>query len=274
MPAIPSAIARQILDEANRVLQTDETDDDKLLHLWHTLTFLRSRVISTLMRNTIGMKTYSGPFKGMELTEGILHKVFGPILSGSYESELHPAIERVIATPYRHILNIGCGWGFYVVGLARRMPPATSIHGYDIDPGEIALCRAMMALNKVEDRIDLHGEFPTQDFERFAAEGKTLAIVDIEGAEDALLDPDLYPALKKIDIIVELHDVNKAALSETVPQRFAATHDIEIVRNKIELFDFTPITGDKVYVDPFDRFAINWENRGGPTPWAAMWAKA
>jgi hypothetical protein len=71
-------------------------------------------------------------------------------------------------------------------------------------------------------------------------------------------------------MIVELHDVYDPTISKTLPARFAATHDIEIIYNKAGLFDFELITGRELYVDPLDSLIMAWEGRDGPTPWAIM----
>ena len=61
----------------------------------------------------------AGPFAGMQLThEGIL-----PLhLMGGYEHVLAPHLDRLLARPYDRILYIGCSFGNYAVGFARRLP--------------------------------------------------------------------------------------------------------------------------------------------------------
>jgi len=97
--------------------------------------------------------------------------------------------------------------------------------------------------------------------------------MDIEGAEKALLDPALYPALQKMDVVVELHDVLDKSISSTILSRFAPTHETQLVCNKPVLFDFESIVGPSVYIEPSDMLLAGWENRAGPTPWGVMWAK-
>lgn len=263
--------AAQVLVEARRVLEKDHPDVFKVELLWRTLAYLQASFLAALLRNTIGTQVYSGPFKGMKLPPEVMTGAFGPALTGCYEQELHATVARVIASPYARILNIGCAFGYYSVGLAMRMPQV-KVHAFDIDEGEQKKCRDMAALNGVQDRVHVSGEFRGEDFASHADE-KTLLIMDIEGAETALLDPARYPALLKMDVIVELHDVLDPSISRAVSQRFAPTHDIEIIRNKSGLFDFEPVTGPGHYMDPFDNLLINWENRGGPTPWAVMRAR-
>ena len=91
-----------------------------------------------------------------------------------------------------------------------------------------------------------------------------------------LLDPARYPALAGFDLIVEMHDVFVPDASKTIPQRFAPTHDIEIIRNsRPSFYDVAPLTGGRpdAYIDPFDHMLLSWEERDGPTPWAVMKSK-
>lgn len=263
-------IATHVLAEARNILGKEEPDIVKADHLWRTLAYFRANLLAVLLRNTIGSHVYSGPFKGMQLTPAAMGKAFGPVLIGCYEHELHPTFERVIAHPYKRILNIGCAFGYYAIGLALRMPQVT-VHAFDISANAQQQCRDMATLNGVQDRVHVSGEFRGEDFAPYA-DGETLVLMDIEGAEMALLDPALYPALRKMDVIVELHDVYNPAISQTILSRFAATHTTELVLNKPILFDFEPLTGP-VYTDPFDSIIITWDNRDGPTPWAVMRAR-
>ncbi len=126
----------------------------------------------------------------------------------------------------------------------------------------------MAALNKVSERVTVSGLFRGDDFAKYA-DMKTFVLMDIEGGETALLNPVAFPVLKKMDILVELHDIIDTTISKTVMDRFAATHDITFVANKPAMFDFTRFAGTN-YVDPFDSLIMAWENRDGPTPWAVM----
>src|SRR5262249_28724052 len=67
----------------------------------------------------------AGPFRGMRLDyDAMPVPAYSPKLIGTYEQELHPAIERAIDRSPSHILNVGCAEGFYAVGMAMRLPHA------------------------------------------------------------------------------------------------------------------------------------------------------
>jgi len=261
-----------ILDRARNVLEEARPDDFKLQHLWVTLAYIHGMALAQRLKARLGTAVQAGPFKGMKLTENAMAGSFAPYLLGTYEHELHPFIEDAVAAHYPQIVNIGCAFGYYSVGLALRMPEA-AVYAFDTSESCQQRCREMAELNGVASRLRIAGEFKGEDFATFAAK-KTLAIVDIETAEVDLLDPARYPALAKIDIIVELHDVFSPSISRTIMKRFEATHDIALVRNRAQLFDFAPLVGEDTYVDPFDSLIVTWENRDGPTPWAVMKSRA
>ncbi|TQF35678.1 hypothetical protein UNPF46_23950 [Bradyrhizobium sp. UNPF46] len=56
-----------------------------------------------------------------------------------------------------------------------------------------------------------------------------LVLLDIEGAEDKLLDPIAVPALTRSDIIVELHEHKAPGSTYRILQRFSHTHKIDAI---------------------------------------------
>lgn len=267
----PPEQAAIFLQEAQRVLLEETEPDFKLKKLWWTLVFLRSKCLTRDLKRLLGGAVYSGPFKGMKLTDEAMADNSSPHMLGSYESELHPAIERVIAQGYERILNIGCSFGYYSIGLALRMPHV-KVDAFDISDAARKKCRDMAALNGVSDRVTVSGEFHGEDFVKYTKQ-KTLAFVDIEAHELELLDPVKFPALREIDVIVELHDLAIPTISKTVTERFLPSHDCEIVRNKHQFFPFEEIFGTEKYIDPFDSFIATWEIRDGHTPWGVYRVK-
>jgi hypothetical protein len=265
------AQATNILSRVRDLLAEERPDDFKLHNLWLAMAFMHASVLAKKLLAALGPTVQGGPFKGMKLSKAATDGAFAPVLLGTYEHELHPTIENVSAGGYAQIINIGSAFGYYAVGLALRMPN-TVIYAFDIDKVCQEKTRELAQLNGVADRVTVDGEFKGEDFARYA-DKKTFALVDIEGAEVELLDPARYPALANFDFIVELHDVVRSNISRTIIERFAPTHDIQIVRNKAELYDFSRL-GEKGYMDPFDELLVNWENRDGPTPWAVMKSKA
>ena len=132
-------------------------------------------------------------------------------------------------------------------------------------------CLLNADLNGVQDRVKVQGLYDGANF-ALLPEGKTLILCDIEGDEEELIDPEKYPALKKLDIIVEIHDLFRPKLSEQLIEKFKPTHEIVLVKNNnapkvIKLPD--PLTE----LSELDQFLLGYEGRCGPTPWAVMKVK-
>jgi SAM-dependent methyltransferase len=171
-----------------------------------------------------GPQVYAGPLQGMLLPEGLVTPFLLSRYIGSYEHELHPAITGSVARGYDAVLNIGCAEGYYAVGLARLLADA-QVFAYDILPDARAKCAALAAANGVADRLTVGELFRTADFAGFAGR-RTLLFCDIEGGEFGLLDPAQAPALRDMDIIIELHERLPDRDPDAFCARFADSHDI------------------------------------------------
>ena len=169
----------------------------------------------------------SGPFAGMKYVPAASWGHIGPRLLGAYESELHDTLETLIACGYNNVIDVGCAEGYYVVGLARRLPGAM-VHGFDIDPAALELCRQMADLNEVGERVCLCGACTPEALNELI-DGSTLVIMDCEGAEIDLLLPQRAPRLEQVDLLVELHDFIDPTISSRIIARFEATHEITLI---------------------------------------------
>lgn len=230
---------------------------------------LLAKYRSTLIQNTLvarhGTGVHSGPFAGMDFVEKSTEGCHVPKLLGCYEEELHVVIEEIRTHRYDCLLNIGCAEGYYAVGL-KRLLPDTRVCAFDIDSNARQMCRSLAAKNDVE--VEIGGEFNPENFAHFP--GRVLVWCDIEGAEIELLDPAKAPSLMRMDMVVELHRTRSGHARDIVPQRFADTHEIEIISargHNPELPDFLHELGH------LDQLLAQWEWRSEPTPWAVMRAK-
>jgi hypothetical protein len=225
----------------------------------------RSRTLANAVVARDGTVVQSGPFAGMDYVPTAAEGCLLPRLLGSYESELHPAIEGFAAAGLDAIIDIGCAEGYYAVGMA-RLSPTTEIHAHDIDTVAQAACAALAAKNGVADRVTVGGIFNGEDFAAFAGR-KVLVLMDAEGAEDDLLKPADWPALKGMNLIVETHNVQRPGVTARLIERFADSHDIEVI-------DHTPrIMGRPDWyrrLGHLDQLIAVWEWRARPTPWLVM----
>jgi hypothetical protein len=191
-----------------------------------------------------------------------------PKIVGSYELEIHPAVNASLRRGYRRIVNVGCGEGYYAVGYARALPDAT-VHAFDLDVLARHRLRTLARLNGVADRIRTAARCGPEDLAALAGRG-SLVFSDCEGCEKELLDPVLVPALAEADLLVEIHDFIDPSISSTLAKRFQATHDIELFSMQERDGFHLPQVDDL----PPDhrRFAV-WEGRPAGMQWAWMRAR-
>ncbi len=147
-----------------------------------------------------------GPFKGLQYPSyNAIGSVLYPKLIGSYEKELHGVIESLCAIEFSEIINIGCGEGYYAIGLCHKFSKA-KIFACDTDPQAILLCKKMAALNHVTDRIIFNNEFTSADLKNFKFTKRGLIICDCEGFEKNLFNFSNLENLKQCYLLIESHD--------------------------------------------------------------------
>lgn len=213
----------------------------------------------------------SGPFEGMKLlTETSWCEThLSPLLLGSYEEELHQALEwqikRLKDLKGVRIAVIGCAEGYYAVGLKRRLPDA-KVFAVDIDQKAIDICNKTAAANGVEvitgaRMVDVlyHPD---------------LMVVDCEGSELIYLDIDKHPHLMGAHMIVEVHNLRG---TETMPavytdqvlyERFSTSHHINmIVSGSRDPGKFAHLLGD---LNDDYRFLAMSEGRPTIMSWMVM----
>jgi hypothetical protein len=191
-----------------------------------------------------GLTVSGGPFAGLTYPDASAISLI-PKLLGVYERELHPAIEAAIAARPDRIVNVGAADGYYAVGLARRCATA-SVVAYEADDEQRELLARVAAANRVE--LEIRGAADQLQ------PGPALVVMDCEGCEASLLDPE---PLGAATVIVELHDF--IAPTDEAIARFHSTHDIDLVATGPQ----PPHRGS-----PLD-LALS-EYRPGPMRWAVM----
>ncbi len=230
-----------------------------------TLAKWRSQALATTQINREGAAVAQGPFAGMDYAGRATEGAKAARLFGSYESELHPAIEAFAREPLDCVIDVGCAEGYYAVGLARLMPDVI-VHAFDINPKARAACAELAARNDVADRVEIGELFAPDGFEAFA-DRRCLVIMDVEGAELDLLNPALSPALARMSVIVETHDLFRPGTLAELRGRFAPTHDIEEVHQQPKT---TPLPDWLTGLGHLDQLLAVWEWRARPTPWLVM----
>lgn len=192
----------------------------------------RRRLVARELVRILGARCSAGPFRGMLLPEASSwgDGDLAPKILGSYECELHPALERAFARRPSLVVNVGCAEGWYAVGAARRLP-GCPVHAFDIDPQALERCREAATLNGVADSVHLEGGCDADRLEALLAERpRALLLLDCEGHERVLVNERTLPALAAADLLVECHDFLEAGLCERLATLLRDTHEVAIVR--------------------------------------------
>jgi len=153
-----------------------------------------------------------------------------PKLLGTYEDELAGIIEQICQTDYSEVIDVGCGEGYYAVGLALRIPGA-KVYAYDTDPNARLSCERMAELNGVSDRVVIDSFCSADTLARLPIRKRALVIADCEGYERHLFTPSSAAALASHDLLIEVHDFIDVTISDHLRLVFEATHNIETVQS-------------------------------------------
>lgn len=255
----------RILNLMNVITHTPGPMDFRV-DAWLSLlaTYRQHQLLEAIVAGS-GWKVLAGPFAGLDL-EGC--RVRPPHLLGAYEAPLHSALESLIARRPEWVVNIGCAFGYYAVGLALRLPEGR-IAAHDSDPAALDACRATATRNGTAGRTVFGGELRGDDFAAYPA-GRTLVLCDIEGGERDLLDPVRFPALAGFDLLVELHQDRERGTRRLIEDRFAPTHEIAFVPNDRAEGRLPPALWEH---NSLDQVLALWEGRKEPTPWLVMTPK-
>lgn len=216
-----------------------------------------------LLKQSSG-KVMSGFFKGMKYVPGSVGSAFFPKIVGSYEIELKSIVESLIAESFDTIINVGAGEGFYAVGFAVKSANSRVV-AFETDKDGQKLIGEMSAANEVADRIEIKEMCKAENL-RSALQnsGSALVVMDIEGDEKQILDPEIVPELKNAQILVELHDCIYRDVAETIRERFSGTHEIaEIWSRDRQISDF-PIRIPLLFKTLFQKHFLYFMDEGRP----------
>jgi hypothetical protein len=167
-----------------------------------------------------------GPFKGMRYARSGTGN-FSELL-GTYEQCLIPIVERVIARPPRVIIDVGAAYGYYALGFAWRCP-ASHVIAYEVDRSRADLMRKYSRLNRLDNRIETRGECTVaslcEDQRQWPG---AFLLMDVEGAEDALLQPHITN-IGQSELLIELHEMFAPGVTDRLRERFAKTHQWSVI---------------------------------------------
>ncbi|MES2438933.1 MAG: hypothetical protein V4584_07695 [Verrucomicrobiota bacterium] len=219
------------------------------------------------------IKVLGGPFEGMAYYNKTIWGTITGKWLGCYEQEIQPVIAEMIAEQYPTVIDIGAAEGYYAVGLALKMPRSQVI-SYDTDPIARFRQRQLAELNGISN-LEVRKYCSAAELGTFK-DAKAVVICDIEGFEYTLMNPAKSPALRNLDILIEIHRTEEHQVSEgaeLLEKRFAATHSITryhaVDRDREEMRSRVPEL--KNLTDAQTNFALD-EGRYPGQIW--LWMKA
>lgn len=173
------------------------------------------------------LQIMSGPFAGLHYVENSTGGAYFPKLLGTYEKELTPYFEELKKVDFKKIVNVGGGEGYFAVGLARAFPKAR-VDVYEPEFYGCYLMDKMASQNNVRSQLSINAKLCfTNDLQNSLQETvPSLVVMDVEGAELQLLDPDKVPGLLYSHIVVEIHDSVSPDLGTAIINRFAKSHSL------------------------------------------------
>lgn len=260
----PSALTQNATAALRKLLAADPPTPQMLESALRLLAKWRVQLLMNTEVKRGGHVVRAGPFAGLRYSTASEGAGLARLL-GAYEASLHPIFNEIIAGDYGLIFDIGAAEGYYAVGLALKIPQVRVL-ARDSNPKARALCAALAAENGVADRVEVGGEVTPADFALCAGQ-KTLVLCDIEGAEEALLDPGAAPGLLAADLLVEVHEVFHPGLLAKLTARFAESHHVQVLHRALAP-DLLPAWAESL--SDLDRLLMLWEWRMGPTPWLWM----
>lgn len=244
-----------------RLVRTDRND-------MSAVTGLR-RDLGARIEASCDGKVMTGPFTGMRLppVDAWGANDRAPRLLGTYESDLHPAIEAEIARKPDWVFNIGAADGYYAVGFARRLPDARIV-AYDPLPEARDATRRAAELNGVGgQRWQFAAAFDPETFQPPAEGERGLMFVDCEGCEASFCESIPASVFARISLLIESHDFIVPGIGKRLAAHFASTHDVKMIReggrdpNRFEILR---------KLDGFERLLAVTEDRPEAMYW--VWA--
>jgi hypothetical protein len=215
-----------------------------------------------------------GPFAGMRYPFGFLpggHFV-GPAQVGSYESELHDTVERIVAARPQVLVNVGAAEGYYSVGLARRLPELEVI-AFESDPGMREAARRLARRNGVAGRIELRGECTVAELAGLEArigERSAAVVMDCEGCEGSLVQPAEIRWLERAALLIEMHTSIESGIEQELQSRLESGHETEVIRARPPWASRWSELGELRGLRHIDRELLVAEFRHGGQDW--LWA--
>lgn len=183
---------------------------------------------NNLVFETTNGVVQNGLFKNLKYAEK-RDRIHNKIL-GLYENQLQIFIKDAILKNPDIVINIGCGDGYYGLGLAKILNNCKSIL---VDTSEDELIRAKnnARINNLNN-VSFLNDITDEELIRLVnAHSRPFVFIDIEGAEHKFLDHIKYECLSKCIIMIETHDFIYRNITSLLINRFSASHKVYIIND-------------------------------------------
>jgi hypothetical protein len=207
-----------------------------------------------LILKKIGYQIYTGPFAGLKIPHLLYDKMKLAEILGLYEFALHGVFSELINKNIRNIMVIGGHKGYYPAGLSDLLRPE-NLYVFEMEDSFLPQINAWIAPNDLVP-YEMYGEATDEILKNWNNKIDFL-LIDCEGAEDFLLNPELFKWQKNAEILVETHHFYNHKIMGNLISRFTETHDLKIIYDDI-------YENEKIQ-NILDGLNINGSFRGQPT---------
>lgn len=182
----------------------------------------------------------SGVFKGMRYIDRSYGSQYYPKLMGTYEIELAEIVSQLSKSEFDRVIVAGSAEGYYAVGMA-KWPGIEKVDAFEAQPEAHIALAELAELNHVGTKIVQHGLCDCSQLSMVLTRpDRTLLVVDIEGGESILLDPNVVPALREATLLVEMHDCFLPGLGSHIKGRFECSHQITQIDARVRTLGDLP----------------------------------
>lgn len=199
--------------------------NDALRRLWPQA-FHPAKLVADKVEARSQGGVIAGPFKGLRYIDSSVGSAHFAKVLGTYELEIHSILDRLCAENPAHVVDVGAAEGYYAVGMLHRCR-SCFVTAFESSAEGRKLLGEMARLNRCEDRISIRGHCGMEELRAALSEGKNpLIIMDVEGGERELLDPERIGELRHCQILVELHEFVHSGIGALIRSRFDSSHTI------------------------------------------------
>ena len=207
--------------------------------------YLFNRLNAKVLKKTFNGQLFvqHGIFKGMRYVDVSNGSTYYPKILGAYERELYPGLDLIVKDQFEHLIVAGTGEGFYAVGINMKCQILKNTF-FEIDSNARKNFKKLARINHLTN-YNLYDKCTPKSFKEVLVKDlKTFVLMDIEGDELTILNPEVIPDLNECTILVEIHDFKNLSIGKIIFSRFQRSHNIQkilsIQRGTKDIYNYLP----------------------------------